>query len=197
MKGTAMAKDFDDLLAKMSSERRAEIARLVEKIHSSPRYRIGEGAVARGGRRGGASARRAATPRRARPARRGSSSGATCGAGSIPPPAPPALPRSPPRHRRANRLPSSPFDHPPAFARSCHEAVCAMPCAPPPGRARPGARDTDASVDGTLALKMEGNAKRRIHFHAAWESGARVARWRGAEILPPAFCAPTPEIHTP
>jgi hypothetical protein len=40
MKGTAMAKDFDDLLAKMSSDRRAEIERLVEKIHSSPQYRI-------------------------------------------------------------------------------------------------------------------------------------------------------------
>jgi len=35
-----MAKDFDDLLARMSPERRAEIARRVEEIHSSPLYRL-------------------------------------------------------------------------------------------------------------------------------------------------------------
>jgi hypothetical protein len=35
-----MAKDFGDLLATMSTERRAEIARRVEEIHSSPLYRI-------------------------------------------------------------------------------------------------------------------------------------------------------------
>jgi transcriptional regulator with XRE-family HTH domain len=35
-----MARDFDDLLATMSPARRAEIARRVEEIHSSPLYRI-------------------------------------------------------------------------------------------------------------------------------------------------------------
>lgn len=35
-----MAKDFNDLLAAMSSERQADIARRVEEIHSSPLYRI-------------------------------------------------------------------------------------------------------------------------------------------------------------
>jgi hypothetical protein len=33
-----MANDFDDLLATMSPERQADIARRVEKIHSSPLY---------------------------------------------------------------------------------------------------------------------------------------------------------------
>ena len=35
-----MAKDFDDLLATMSPERRADVERRVEEIHSSPLYRI-------------------------------------------------------------------------------------------------------------------------------------------------------------
>jgi hypothetical protein len=35
-----MAKDFDDLLARMSPERRVEIERRVEEIHSSPPYRL-------------------------------------------------------------------------------------------------------------------------------------------------------------
>jgi transcriptional regulator with XRE-family HTH domain len=35
-----MAKDFNDLLAAMSPERRAEIARRAEEISSSPLYRI-------------------------------------------------------------------------------------------------------------------------------------------------------------
>lgn len=35
-----MAKDFNDLLAEMSPEERAEIARRADEIHSSPLYRI-------------------------------------------------------------------------------------------------------------------------------------------------------------
>jgi transcriptional regulator with XRE-family HTH domain len=35
-----MAKDFEELLATMSPERRADIERRVEEIHSSPLYRI-------------------------------------------------------------------------------------------------------------------------------------------------------------
>jgi len=35
-----MAKDFDDLLAAMSPERRAHIARRVEEIHTSRFYRV-------------------------------------------------------------------------------------------------------------------------------------------------------------
>jgi hypothetical protein len=35
-----MTRDFDDLLAMMSPERRAGIAHRVEEIHSSPLYRF-------------------------------------------------------------------------------------------------------------------------------------------------------------